>query len=153
MPVGTICSHSFCLPIGMLMGMVGVLIARCVQVLVLMPHLVMAMPVGMVFIEQQSNATDHQGTRCNQVGAEGFLEDQDRESYSNKWCRGKNHRFPGSAQLTQCQQVQPDGESITTDFHLTGGLRPHWPAMSQQLSQTPGRLIGLPWWSDSKPGS
>ena len=60
MPVGAVCFHS--LPIGMLMGMVRVLIVWTVQVLVLMPHLVMAMPMGMVLPQHQSNAANHQHT-------------------------------------------------------------------------------------------
>ena len=60
MPAGATCSHSLLLPIGMLMGMVRVLIIWTVQVLVLMPHIIMAMPVGMVLPQHQSNTANHQ---------------------------------------------------------------------------------------------
>ena len=52
-PVGTICSHPVRFVIGMLVGMVLVLVARVMEVFVFMPHLVMAMPMCVVFIEQQ----------------------------------------------------------------------------------------------------
>jgi hypothetical protein len=48
-----------------------------------MPQLVMAMPVGMVFIEQQGNAANHQDTRGDQVGAECFLKGKNSETCSN----------------------------------------------------------------------
>jgi len=60
MPVGAVWSHPRPFPTGMLMGMVRVLIVWTVQVLVLMPHLVMAMPVGMILPQHQSNAPNHQ---------------------------------------------------------------------------------------------
>jgi hypothetical protein len=44
----------------MLMGMVRVLIAWSVEVLVLVPHLVMTMPVSMILLEHQSNPSNHQ---------------------------------------------------------------------------------------------
>ncbi len=62
-----------------------------------MPHLIVAMPVGMVFIEQQGNAAKHQDARGDQVGAECFLEGKYRETCSNKGCRRKNDGFPSSA--------------------------------------------------------
>jgi hypothetical protein len=66
---------------------------------VLVPHLVVAMPVGMVFIEQQDNAANHHDAGGDQVGAECFLEGEDSEACSNKGSSGKDHRFPGSAQF------------------------------------------------------
>ena len=105
MPVGAICCPVFRLTIWVLMDMVCVLTVWCVQVFVFVPHLVMAMPVGMVFIEQQGNAANHQDTSCNQIGAECFVEDEYGETRSNKGCRRKNHRFPRCSQLSQCQQV------------------------------------------------
>ena len=60
MPVGAIGAHVSPLFGGMLMGMVSVLITLGMQVLVLMPHLVMAVPVGMVLLEHQGDSTNHQ---------------------------------------------------------------------------------------------
>ena len=51
MPEGALGVRSFRFSIGVLMGVVQVLFAWRVQVLVLMPDRVMAMPVGMVFLE------------------------------------------------------------------------------------------------------
>ena len=61
-PVETICLHPARFSIGMLVGMVRVLVAKIVQVLVLMPYLVMTVPMGVVFLQQQNNAAHHQGT-------------------------------------------------------------------------------------------
>ena len=61
-PVETICLHLARFSIGMLVGMVRVLVAKIVQVLVLMPYLVMTVPMGVVFLQQQNNAAHHQGT-------------------------------------------------------------------------------------------
>ena len=55
------------------MGMVRVLKTWRMEVLVFMPHIVVAMPMDMVFIEQQDNATNHQDARGDQVGADCFL--------------------------------------------------------------------------------
>ena len=90
-PVGTICSHPVRFVIGMLVGMVLVLVARVMEVFVFMPHLVMAMPMCVVFIEQQYNATHHQDARGDHVEAECFFEGKDSKPCSNKRCRRKNH--------------------------------------------------------------
>jgi hypothetical protein len=55
------------------MGVVRVLKTWRMEVLVFMPHFVVAMPMDMVFIEQQDNATNHQDARGDQVGADCFL--------------------------------------------------------------------------------
>lgn len=61
-PKRIICLNAFRLPVGMLMGMVRVLIAWSVEVLVFMPHLVVAMPVSMVLLQHQSDPANHQDT-------------------------------------------------------------------------------------------
>ena len=90
-PVETICLHPVRFSIGMLVGMVRVLVAKVVEVLVLMPHLVMAVPMGVVFLQQQNNAANHQGTCCDQVGVHCFLECKHSKTCSNKRCCRKDH--------------------------------------------------------------
>lgn len=69
MPERTISSPALCFSMRMLMGMMRVLIAWSMQVLVLMPHLSMAMPVSMVLPQHQSNTSNHQDAGCDQVDA------------------------------------------------------------------------------------
>ena len=47
--------------------------------------------MGIAFIEPQGNAANHQGTGCNQIAAECFVEDEHRETCSNKGSRRTNH--------------------------------------------------------------
>jgi hypothetical protein len=70
-----------------------------------MPERVMAVPVGVAFLEQKGNASHHQTGGANQVDAQGFLEGNNGEASPHKRCGGKDNGFPGGAQVPQGEQV------------------------------------------------
>ena len=59
-PVEIFCLHPFCFSFEMLVGMVWVLILEVMEMLVFVPHLVMAVPVGMVLLKHQNYTSNHQ---------------------------------------------------------------------------------------------